>query len=427
MDEAKYLAILNKELVVAQGCTEPIAIAYAAALARKLAGPADIVRISVSVSANIVKNAMAVSIPGTQRCGVDFAAALGAVAGDSTKVLEVLSGITPNDIETAAELVKHGSVIVDLAETNKKLYIEVDVHTSNAKAKAVIADNHTTVTLIEVNGETFKRDNEPSDFQSLEDDTTGMNIDSIWNFAMQVDLNKLGIVIESIELNKIVAQEGLTNDYGLQVGKAIKGYVESGIIRDDLSTRAMSLAAAASDARMAGCQLPVMSNSGSGNQGITAVLPVIAAGEWLKASEEQIFRAVTLSHLVTIFIKIQFGRLSAICGATVAAIGASCGITYLLGGGVEQIKLATQNMLGNVTGMLCDGAKAGCAMKISTCTSAAVQSALMARKGIGIQSTDGIIEYDPHFSIENLCLLGNRGTAEADRIILEIMLNKKHA
>jgi L-cysteine desulfidase len=427
MDDLKYLALLNKELVVAQGCTEPIAIAYAAALARKLAGSADIVAVNVSVSANIVKNAMAVSIPGTQRCGVDFAAALGALAGDSSKVLEVLSGITAKDVEAAAELVRSGIVNVNLAETTKKLYIEIEVHTLTAKAKAVIADNHTTVTLIEVNGETFKRDNEEANQHESEDDAKGISIDSIWNFTMAVDPRKLDIVKESIDLNKVVAQEGLTNDYGLQVGKAIKGYVESGIISDDMSTRAMSLAAAASDARMAGCQLPVMSNSGSGNQGITAVLPVIAAGEWLKATDEQILRAVTLSHLVTIFIKTQFGRLSAICGATVAAIGASCGITYLLGGGVEQIKLATQNMLGNVTGMLCDGAKAGCAMKISTCTSAAVQSALMAKKGIGIQSTDGIIEYDPHFSIENLCLLGNRGTVEADRIILEIMLNKKHA
>ena len=427
MDEAKFFAILNKELVVAQGCTEPIAIAYAAALARKLAGPETVQSVKVSASANIVKNAMAVSIPGTHHCGIDFAAALGVIAGDAGKVLEVLSGITPADADAAAKMVESGAVTMTLADTEQKLYIEVEVHTLTAKARAVIAGAHTTVVLLEMNGKVVDCGEEKISPANKEDETSFLNIDSIWDFAMGVDIGKLAIIRESIDLNLKVGREGLTNDYGLQVGKAIKGYVESGIICDDLSTRAMSLAAAASDARMAGCLLPVMSNSGSGNQGITAVLPVSAAGEWLKASDEKIVRAVTLSHLITIYIKTHFGRLSAICGATVAAIGASCGITFLLGGDRIQIKLAVQNMLGNVTGMLCDGAKAGCAMKISTCTSAAVQSALMARKGIGIQSTDGIIEYDPRLSIENLCLLGNKGTLEADRIILEIMLHKKHA
>ena len=427
MTETKCLDLLHKELVVAQGCTEPIAIAYAAALARKLAGPETVHSIEVSVSANIVKNAMAVSIPGTHQSGVDFAAAIGAIAGDSTKVLEVLSGITQADIDQATALVHAGAVKVELAATDKKLYIEVVVKTHNAKAKAVIADNHTTVTLIEVNGETFKRETESNTKQETETMQEDLSIDSIWDFATTVALSKLDIVRESIELNKIVGTEGLTNDYGLQVGKAIRSFVAIGVISDDLSTRAMSLAAAASDARMAGCELPVMSNSGSGNQGITAVLPVVAAGEWLKSSDEEVLRAVTLSHLLTISIKSKFGRLSAICGATVAAIGASCGIVYLLGGDLVKVKLAIQNMLGNVTGMLCDGAKAGCAMKISTCTSAAVQSALMASKGIGIQSTDGIVENDPQITIENLCLLGNQGTVEADRIILEIMLNKKQA
>ena len=251
-----------------------------------------------------------------------------------------------------------------------------------------------------------------------------LTLDAIWEFTNLVDVKELDIIKDSIELNMKIGLEGLKNPYGLQVGRTIKENTDSNILSGDISTYAIALTAAGSDARMAGCVMPVMSNSGSGNQGISATLPVVVFAERLKVEREKMIRAVTISHLITIYIKLKFGRLSALCGATISGIGASCGITYLLGGGIKEIKSAIQNMLGNVTGMLCDGAKPGCALKIATCTSAAIQSALIAMHGITIQSSDGIIENDPEQTIENLCRLGNQGTLEADKIILEIMLKK---
>ncbi|MDR3565704.1 MAG: L-serine ammonia-lyase, iron-sulfur-dependent, subunit alpha [Negativicutes bacterium] len=426
MDKSKFLDILAAELVVALGCTEPIAVAYAAALARRQLAGHEISAVKVYVSGNVVKNAMAVTIPGTNTCGVDMAAALGVVAGDADKHLEVLAALTAKDVDQAERMIKEGIVTVDVADSDRKLYIEVNVHSPSSHAKVVVENEHTNIVLVEVDGKIVSKcDCEAAQASDADVTRSFLSIDSIWDFVHVVAIRDLGIVVESIELNTLIATEGLANRYGLQVGKTIKNYVGKGILGDDLATHAMALAAAGSDARMAGSSLPVMSNSGSGNQGISATMPVVAAGERLAATRDEIIRAVTLSHLITIYIKSKFGRLSAICGAIVSGTGASCGITYLLGGGIEATKFAIQNMLGNVTGMLCDGAKPGCAMKIATCTNAAVQSALLAIEGLGITETEGIIERIPRHSIENLCRIGNEGTAEADRIILDIMLNKQ--
>ena len=241
---------------------------------------------------------------------------------------------------------------------------------------------------------------------------------------MQVDVNELSLVKRSIELNQIIGSEGLSGDYGLNVGKTIQENIKKGILSDDLATAAMSLAAAGSDARMAGSTLPVMANTGSGNQGIAVTLPVVAAARKLKASKEKMIRAVTLSHLVTIHIKSKFGRLSALCGVTAAGMGASAAIAYLLDGSLQQVKAAIQNTIGNVSGMICDGAKAGCAMKVSTCSNVAVQSALLAMNDQEIQSTDGFIHYDVEKSIEAFCTLGNEGTRITDEWILKLMMEK---
>ena len=348
------------------------------------------------------------------------------IAGDAARKLEVLSGITPKDVERAKALLASGMVFVSASDTNKKLYIEIVINSGDQYAKVILADEHTRVVLIEADGSVIYR--EPSTGASAaedEDEGAALNLDQLWRFVMQVNTEKLRLVEQSIELNKKVALEGLNGSYGLQVGRTLRDGIEKGYLTNDLATWAMALAAAGSDARMAGVLMPVMSNSGSGNQGLCATLPVVAAGEKLEANQETLLRAVTLSHLITIYIKSRFGRLSALCGAAIAGTGASCGITYLLGGGLPQIKYAIQNMLGNVTGMLCDGAKAGCAMKVSTCINAAVQSAIMALEGRCISGTDGIVEQDVEASIENLCRLGNQGSVEADRIILDIMLNKK--
>ncbi|MCM0649154.1 L-serine ammonia-lyase, iron-sulfur-dependent, subunit alpha [Clostridium swellfunianum] len=422
MDENVFLRALDKELVVALGCTEPIAIALAAATARKYSGDGEVLDLKVYASSNVIKNAMAVNIPGTGSCGINLAAALGALA-DADKSLEVLSGLNKKDIDVARDMIRGGVISVDTANTSKKLYIEVVIKTDKSTSRVIIEDRHTNVTVIEVDGVAVK-DSRVEEVSEDSSDFTMLNIDNIWNFIETVNVDKLGLVKQSIELNKAAGEEGLRNPYGLQVGKTIIEEIKKGIIADDLMNYAMALTAAGSDARMAGCTLSVMSNSGSGNQGITATLPVVAVGEKLKETEEKLLRAVTLSHLITIYIKSKFGRLSALCGATIAATGASCGVVYILGGNKSAVRAAIQNMLGNITGMLCDGAKIGCALKVSTCTNAAIQSAFLANRGIAISATDGIIEEDAEDTIDNLCRLGNQGTPEIDKIILEIMLNK---
>ena len=424
MEKEKIFDILNRELVMALGCTEPVAIAYAAALAGKYVKDRMAFHIKVSASGNVIKNAMAVSIPGAGGSGINLAAALGILA-HTDKNLELLTGLTNEDIENAKKMIKEGVVTVEIADSPKKLYIEVIVETQKSYARVVIEDAHTNVVLIEVDKQIIKNNQTSSMVQLDETENIKfLTLDSIWEFINLVDVKELDIIKDSIELNMKIGLEGLKNPYGLQVGRTIKENTDSNILSGDISTYAIALTAAGSDARMAGCVMPVMSNSGSGNQGISATLPVVVFAERLKVEREKMIRAVTISHLITIYIKLKFGRLSALCGATISGIGASCGITYLLGGGIKEIKSAIQNMLGNVTGMLCDGAKPGCALKIATCTSAAIQSALIAMHGITIQSSDGIIENDPEQTIENLCRLGNQGTLEADKIILEIMLKK---
>ncbi|GGA02553.1 UPF0597 protein [Paenibacillus marchantiophytorum] len=419
-----FINILQNELVVALGCTEPVAIALAAAKARTYVD-GNIDKITVYASAGIIKNALAVGIPGTGLTGIDFVAALGAIAGNAEKQLEVLADIKPEDITVAQEMVERGIAVVHLADTPKKLYIEVIIEAETRYAKVVITDNHTNITLIEVDGQIIDRGGcANASFKSSKEDRSELTIDSIVEFVNTVDLAELGLVKMSIELNRKAGLDGLEHAYGLEVGKTIKENVQKGILSDDLISHAMALAAAGSDARMAGSSMPVMANSGSGNQGIAATNPVIAAAEKLGATEEQLIRAAALSHLVTIHIKSKFGRLSALCGVTVSGTGASCGITYLLGGGKAEIKAAIQNMLGNVSGMMCDGAKGGCAMKVATCTSAAVQSALLASKGMTISSTNGFIENEAEKTIDNFCRIGNEATSEIDKLILEMMLNK---
>lgn len=427
MDE-KFLERLEKELVVTLGCTEPIAIAFAAALAKNHAKGDIVTSVRVLASANVIKNAMAVVIPGTQGSGAKLAAALGVLAGDSSKGLEVLAGLTLRDVEQAKRLIEDKLVMVGLAETSQKLYIEVIVETSQSYAKVIIADEHTKVVLIEVDGLTLINtltENKSNGSGSVRKEDSFITLDSIWEFVQRVRIKDLDIIKKTIELNTTIGLEGLTNKYGLQVGKMIIESIRKGILTDDLITHAMALTAGASDARMAGSTLPVMSNSGSGNQGISATLPVVAVGERLQVSNERLIRAVTLSHLIAIYIKSKIGRLSALCGATASGTGASCGIAYLLGGGKAEIKAAIQNMQGTTTGMFCDGAKVGCALKLSSCTNAAVLAALMAIEGIAIQATDGIIEGDAEQTIENLGRLANEGTREVNRIILDIMVNKK--
>jgi L-cysteine desulfidase len=425
MEDREIINILEQELVIALGCTEPVAIALASATAKKYLTSA-LVEMKVNVSGNILKNAKAVGIPGMKSTGIDFAAAIGYIAGNPDKKLEVLETVTSADEELAIQLIERGAITVSIADSPKKLYIEIFAVSNAETVKVVIADNHTNITLIEYNDKpVFQGGCENIGILSEPNLLTGLTIETIYRFIRKVELKELKLVKESILLNKAIGMEGLTNPYGLAVGKTIKENVEKGLLSDDLATRAMSLAAAGSDARMAGSTLPVMANTGSGNQGIAVTLPVVAVAEKLNVDHDKMVRAVALSHLLTIHIKSKFGRLSALCGVTAAGMGASGAIAYLLGGELREVEAAVQNTIGNITGMICDGAKAGCAMKVSTCSNVAVQSALLALNQKQIQSTDGFIHNSVEKSIESFCKLGNHGTLETDKLILELMLETK--
>lgn len=432
MDKALVIKIMNSEMKLATGCTEPGAVALAAALASSKLEE-EVTSIKVLASSNILKNAMAAGIPGTTFTGMDYAAALGAVGGNPEKQLQVIDHLSEAAKERARQLVESGQVHIEKALVLEKLYIDVTVYGATKNARVVIANDHTNVTLIQVNGETIYTKDAQNSFANVEETvspeqiTATLNVEAIYRFCQELDPEKddLAIIKQSIALNSAMSREGLTKDYGLKVGKTIDDDCNKGIITDDIALTAMKHTAAAVDVRMAGADMAVVSNSGSGNQGITATVPVVAVAEKLGISMDRLIRAVTLSNLIAIYIKAKLGRLSALCGATVAATGAACGITYLLGGDLTQVKYTIQNMIGNVTGMLCDGAKADCALKVSTCTNAAIQASRMALKGLRVAATDGIVAEDVEATINNFAELGNKGSAALDEMILQMMLNKK--
>ena len=423
MEKEKFFDILNRELEIALGCTEPIAIAYAAALARNNLKGEEISYIKVYASKNIIKNAMGVTIPGTGSCGIPLAAALGAISGNADKKLEVLANLNDDHLKKAEKMINEGKITFDLSNSPKKLYIEVIIENKLSKSKVIIEDNHTNVVLIELNGKTLKKGSNDLKIEKNKN-FDFLNLDSIYEFIENVDPKELGLINHSIKINQKICKEGLNNTYNRNIRETNESNSSDKTLSEDTVSYAVALTAAGSGARMSGINLPVISNSGSGNQGISATIPVVAVAERLNINLDKMLRAVTLSHLITIYIKSKFGRLSTFCGATVSATGASCGIAYLLGGKKDEIYASIQNMLGNVTGMICDGAKSGCALKVATCTGAALQSAHMAVQGICIKSTDGIIEDDPEKTIENFCRLANSGMGASDDIILDIMLKK---
>jgi len=427
VNKEKILKLLEQKLVVARGCTEPIAIAYASAVARKQLKVLP-EKIIVKLSGNMVKNAMVVSIPGTSYTGIDFVAALGAISGKPEKHLEVIGGLKSEDFEKAVRMVNTGAVEVELSDSTERLYIEVILENQDDKSRVIIMKNHLNIVLIEHNGKVIMKKEGQGDKVAIGDeDWSSLDIDTIYEFCQECELTKLGIVKYSITMNTQISDWGLKESCGLEVGKTMMTNIEKGIVKDDLPNCLMAVTGAASDARMAGVDLPVMSNSGSGNQGIAATMPVVEAAKKFGSTEEELLRAVTLSHLITIHIKLKFGVLSALCGAVVAAAGAASGIVYLMDGNIQQIRYGIQNTLGNVAGILCDGAKADCSLKISTCTNAAVQGALLAMQNISISGKEGFVDGDVEKTIENFSRLSKEGSIVMDKILLEIMLSKKKA
>lgn len=425
-----YIDLLKAEVVPALGCTEPIAVALAVAKACEVLCE-EPQQVELLLSPNIFKNGMGVGIPGTGTTGLPIAAALGAVYGKSTDCLEVLKGVDNEAVDKAKAFVKEGKVSIGVKKDSEKLYIEAICYGANGKtSKAIITTKHSNISQIELNNEVIESG---SEIKVGENENTGsaskvvipLSVNSIFSFATTVPYSQIKFIHKTVEYNYAIAQEGLSKDYGLMVGKKLKELVDKGILSDDIMNSAMSLTAAACDARMSGSVLPVMSNSGSGNQGLTATLPVYSVALKLKSDDEQIARALALSHLIAIHVKQYLGRLSALCGCVVAATGAGCGVSYLMGGGEKEMIYTIKNMIGNITGMICDGAKEGCALKVSTGVGAAIQSALLAIEGVVISSNDGIIEDDVEKTIRNLGEVGSKGMTQTDDLLLQIMVSKE--
>lgn len=419
-----YLRTLKKEVVPSEGCTEPIAIAYAASIAAEyLKG--EIKEVNIYLSKNVIKNALGVGIPGTGGVGIEIAAALGISIQKSYKKLTILSNFTEDELKKAKEIVDKNIINIKQKNTNKALYIEVELLSETSKAKVIIEDTHTNVTLIECDDEIIM-DNNSEVSEDLEEDYKLFKIADIYNFAKEADFDDIKFILESAKMNEKVSEEGLKGDYGLQVGSKIIQKDNFNLFSNDASNKIIAASAAASDARMDGCAMPIMTTAGSGNQGIACSIPVAQTARLLDKSEEELARALVLSNLVTIRIKKHMGRLSPLCGAGIAgATGASCGITYLLGGDLENINYCINNMISDLSGMICDGAKETCALKIATGTNAAIQCANLAINGISATANDGIVAKDVEETIESIETLIQNGFKNVDDTILNIMLEKK--
>ena len=422
-ERRRIIDLINREVVPAIGCTEPIAVALCTARAAETLG-AGPERIAVRLSANILKNAMGVGIPGTGMIGLPIAVALGALIGRSEYRLEVLRDVTPEAVERGREMIGRRCISIGLKEgVCEKLYIEAEVEAAGHRAVAVIAGGHTDFVFVSRDGEVLFDKRTPAGCDE-EAGEVPLTLARVWDFAMTSPVDELRFILETRRLNMAAAERSLAGEYGHCVGRTLRCDRERKVMGDSLFTRILSYTSAACDARMAGAMIPVMSNSGSGNQGIAATLPVAVYADEVHASEEQTIRALALSHLTVIYIKQSLGRLSALCGCVVAATGSSCGITYLMGGGYEQAAAAVKNMIANLTGMICDGAKPSCAMKLTSGVSTAVLSAMMAMDGRCVSPVEGIIEEDVDRCIRNLTAIGREGMDETDRLVHRIMTNK---
>ncbi len=458
--ELEIIELIKKEVKPALGCTEPIAVSLAVARScealREIG--AEVGNVVVEVSANILKNGMGVGIPGTGMVGLHIAAALAVTCGRSSYGLEVLKDLTPEAIDAAKAMVDAGAIKVVLADTQLKLYIKATaysgLHAGSAGsagaqncliepahyAMTEIANNHDSIISVMRDGVSLLDHSHINPLNCAGSACTAvggevapvekttldykLSVKEILQFAQEASFGNIEFILDSVRLNKALADAGLSNDYGLKVGKTILASEHTSVFGSSIMTYAMAATAAASDARMAGCTLPAMSNSGSGNQGITVTMPVIAVAEKMNVSQEKLARALVLSHLIAIHIKGYLGKLSALCGCVIASTGSSCGIVFLHDGGYDQVCSAIKNMVGNITGMVCDGAKVGCALKVASGVSSSIQAAVLALDGICISSNDGIIEDCIEKTICNLGRIGAEGMQTTDKMILDIMVCK---
>lgn len=427
MDEVlkkRIIALMKSEILPAVGCTEPMAVALCVARAKEELGCLP-EKIEIFLSANILKNAMGVGIPGTGMVGLPIAVALGLAVGRSEYQLEVLKDANAEAIEWAKNYLKNNDVCIKLKDGIKeKLYIEVLLAGGAHEVRTVISGGHTNFVYIEKDGKVVLDRRVPEGAEDNDDDSW-LNLRKVYDFAMNVPLEDVEFIAETRKLNENASNMALKGNYGHELGKTLERPLGRGIMGDSIFSHIISATANACDARMAGAMIPVMSNSGSGNQGICATLPVVVFAEENHNTEEELMRALVLSHLTAIYMKQSLGRLSALCGCVVASTGSSCGITYLMGGTFEQISASVKNMIANLTGMICDGAKPSCSLKLASGVSTAVFSAILAMQQKCVTSVEGIIDDDVDKSIHNLTKIGKFAMGETDKCVLDIMTTKK--
>jgi L-cysteine desulfidase len=422
-DTENILALLKQEVSPALGCTEPAAVALAGAYASSVLKD-TIISADLIVSPNVLKNGMGVGIPNTNLMGLEIAFALGILVAEPEKGLEVLLDLNAETINAGKQMLAEKRINTKMKETEEKIWIEASLKTAKSESKAILRWRHNWLYHWEKDKHILQHNEIGAEEAPLLISPSAFTLKDYYHFCRDTDIDKLELIDLGLILNRRIADFGLSNKSGINVGKMIMEQINSGLLGDDIHHYAMALTAAATDARMSGCNLPVISNSGSGNQGLAITLPIIAVAEKLGNNQEELIRALAMGHLVSVYIKQKIGILSCICGCLSASAGAASGIVMLLKGTYPQIEYAIKNMIADTAGMVCDGAKEGCSLKVATTTSAAVQAALLAKTGICVSSNDGIITDSIEGTIDNLAYFVNKGMQDADSTILNIMLNK---
>ena len=424
-EKQQIIELIHQQVVPAIGCTEPMAVALCVAKATELLGKVP-ERIELRLSANILKNAMGVGIPGTGMIGLPIAVALGALIGRSELGLEVLRDCDKKAVERGKAFIEENRIFISLEQEDKdKLFINALCTADGHEAEARIKTSHTHFVYLRKDEEVLNDNDKGNDHENEhENQEPQLTLRKVYDFATETDIEELRFILEAKRLNEAAAASGLKENYGHQLGKTMCSPLGKGIMGESIFSKVLSATSCACDARMAGAMVPVMSNSGSGNQGICATMPVVVFAEENHNTEEELIRALIISNLTAIYIKQSLGTLSALCGCVVASTGSSCGITYLMGGNFEQISYSVKNMIANLTGMICDGAKPSCALKLTSGVSTAVMSAMLAMQHRYVTSQEGIIDEDVDKSIHNLTNIGKYGMDETDRFVLDIMTHK---
>lgn len=417
----KVLKILEEEIVAAEGCTEPIALSYAAAKAKRILGTIPN-KVDIFLSGNIIKNVKSVTIPNSDgMVGIEAAIAMGLIAGDDRKELMVISDVTSEQVKEVKEFLDKDIIKTHVHPGDIKLYIRLEISNDIDNVVLEIKHTHTNVTQIQKNGKVLlSQVCNDGDFNSSLTDRKVLSVKFIYDLAKIIDIDLIRPIFQKVvNYNSAIAEEGLKGKYGVNIGKMILENIEKGIYGNDVRNKAASYASAGSDARMSGCALPVMTTSGSGNQGMTASLPIIKFAAEKNLSGEELIRGLFVSHLITIHVKTNVGRLSAYCGAICAAAGVAASLTYLHGGSYEMVCAAITNILGNLSGVICDGAKASCAMKISSGIYSAFDATMLALNKDVLKSGDGIVGVDIEETIRNVGELAQSGMKGTDETILD--------